>query len=79
MNTTIHLQSGWNLVGFPSYNLTYEIQDLIAATGATRVEGFDQLSGPHHLQVLADTDKLQVGYAYWVRVGADAVWTIESH
>jgi ABC-type transport system substrate-binding protein len=76
INTTIHLRKGWNLVGFPSFNLTYEVGDLLAATGAVRIEGFNQSSIPHYLQKLTDTDTLRTGYGYWVSVGADAIWTI---
>jgi len=73
--TSIHLTEGWNLVSFPSLNSTYTVADLKAEIGATRVEGYD-LAPPNFLRVLGDTDILQAGYGYWVRVEADTVWTI---
>ena len=75
-STTIQLRSGWNLVGFPSFNLTYTVADLKAGTGATRVEGFYAPGLPHCLRVFEDFDVLQAGYAYWVRVEVDIVWTV---
>ena len=65
--TTIRLETGWNLVGFPSANTTYTVQDLQSATGATRVEGFSA-AGPYHLAVLADSQALVAGEGYWVYV-----------
>lgn len=75
-NTTIQLLSGWNLVGFPSFNLMYTVADLKAGTGATRVEGFYAPGLPHCLRVFEDFEVLQAGYAYWVRVEVDIVWTV---
>ncbi|MEE9115654.1 MAG: hypothetical protein V3U09_02010, partial [Thermoplasmata archaeon] len=75
-NTTIQLRSGWNLVGFPSFNLTYTVADLKVDVGATRVEGFYAPGLPHCLRVLEDFEVLQVGYAYWVRVEVDIIWTV---
>ena len=74
--TTIRLQTGWNLVGFPSANMTYTVQDLKSATGATRVEGFSA-TGPYHLVVLADSQALLAGEGYWVYVPGSAVdWNV---
>ncbi len=75
-STDIQLDSGWNLVGFPSFNTSYLVSDLKAEVGSTRVEGFDSSELPHFLRVLGDTEVLQAGYGYWVRVEMDTVWTI---
>ena len=77
--TMIHLHSGWNLVGFPSSNTTYTVADLKADTGATRVEGLETMPPfpPHFLRVLGDADMLLAGEAYWVKVDADTIWTVE--
>ncbi len=77
--TMIHLHSGWNLVGFPSSNTTYTVADLKADTGATRVEGLETMPPfpPHYLRVLGDADMLLAGEAYWVKVDADTIWTVE--
>jgi len=74
--STIHLQRGWNLVSFPSFNSSYTAYDLRMDTGAVRVEGYDP-APPYHLRVLGDGEVLQVGYGYWVKVEADAVWTVD--
>ncbi|MCK4444631.1 MAG: hypothetical protein KAW09_08815, partial [Thermoplasmata archaeon] len=75
-NTRIQLYSGWNLVGFPSFNSNYSVSDLNAEVGSTRLEGFDFLP-PHYLRVLGVVEVLQAGYGYWVRVETDLTWTIE--
>ena len=72
------LQTGWNLVGFPSSRVDYTISDLKADTGATRVEGFDSTAAPYYLRVLGDTEALRAGAGYWVYVPADTVWTVPS-
>ncbi len=77
-NTTIQLRSGWNMVGFPSFNLTYTVADLKAATGGTRVEGYYAPGLPYCLRVLDDFEVLETGYAYWVRVDADVDWIVEA-
>ncbi|MFQ6107884.1 MAG: NosD domain-containing protein [Thermoplasmata archaeon] len=74
--TTIHLNDGWNLISFPSFNTSYSVSDLKAEIGATRVEGHDSIL-PYFLRVLGDAEMLQAGYGYWVRVEADMDWIIE--
>ncbi len=74
--TVIHLQEGWNLVSFPSFDSSYSVADLMAEIGATRVEGYD-LAPPYHLRVLGDGEILQAGYGYWVKVEADTDWIVE--
>ena len=76
-DTIIQLRSGWNMVGFPSFNLTYTVADLKAATGATRVEGYYAPGLPYCLRVLEDFEVLQAGEAYWVRVDTAVDWIVE--
>ena len=73
--TEIQLYKGWNLVSFPSYNSSYTVYDL-KIVGVVRVEGYDPVP-PYHLRMLGDTDVLQGGYGYWVRVEADVVWAVD--
>ncbi|MFQ6128952.1 MAG: NosD domain-containing protein [Thermoplasmata archaeon] len=75
--TIMHLEEGWNLVGFPSMNSSYSISDLEASIGATRVEGFDPMAPPFFLRVLGDAEVLLVGEAYWVKVEAEIDWVVE--
>jgi parallel beta-helix repeat protein len=73
----IPLRVGWNLVGFPSFLENYTIEDMIVLTGAIeRVEGFDASASPYFLKLLQDSDVLQVGQGYWVRVAWDTFWII---
>ncbi|MCJ2563024.1 MAG: hypothetical protein LN417_02905 [Candidatus Thermoplasmatota archaeon] len=74
-STHIHLSSGWNLVGFSSFNESYSVADVKAQAGSSRVEGFDPI-GPYHLRVLPDSDMLRAGYAYWIRVESETVWIL---
>ena len=48
----------------------------MAATGATRVEGFDATAGPYYLRTLGPSDALRFGFGYWVYVPTDTTWEI---
>jgi parallel beta-helix repeat protein len=75
--TTIHLQEGWNLVSFPSFNSSYTVADLKSELPVERVEGFDPTALPNFLRVLQDSDVLLAGEGYWVRVDAAVDWIVE--
>jgi parallel beta-helix repeat protein len=77
-HTTIQLHAGWNLVGFPSFKQDYTVGDLKTILPIDRVEGFDASSPPYYLKLLQDSDVLQAGQAYWLRVSGDAIWTLSS-
>ena len=72
----IAMNAGWNLVGFPTFRAGYTIADLKAATGATRVEGFDETATPYFLQVLPDTYVMALGEGYWVYMPAPTTWNV---
>lgn len=76
--TTAYLHKGWNLVGFPSFKISYTVGDLKTETGATHVEGYDASSPPYFLKTLMDSDTLQAEHGYWVYVPADAVWVVSN-
>jgi len=75
--TMIELRTGWNIVSFPSFNVSYTVGDLKVRTGATRVERYD-LVPPYFLRVLGDAEVLLAGMGYWVRVDADVDWIVEA-
>lgn len=75
-STSIHLVMGWNLVGFPSFDSTYSVLGLKMTVGSTRVEAFDSLP-PYYLRVLGDSEVLQAGYGYWIRVASENTWVVE--
>jgi len=76
-DVVIGLKSGWNMIGFPTFNQTYTLADLNTATGGLLqlVEMYDASAGPYYLQkvhrnVWAST-YLTLGYAYMIRVSSD--------
>lgn len=77
-STDISLNVGWNLVGYPSFDLTYAVGDLKAETGATRVEGFDPIAPPYFLTMLGDGEFLKTGYGYWVHLDSNTVWIVTN-
>ena len=77
-STTIDLQAGWNLVGFPSFDDNYTVADLKVAVTVERIEGFDGLAQPYFLRALTDGDFLQAGFGYWIKVGSETIWTVQN-
>jgi parallel beta-helix repeat protein len=77
-STTIDLQAGWNLVGFPSFDDNYTVADLKAAVAVERIEGYDGLAPPYFLRVMGDGDFLQAGFGYWIRVESPAIWILAN-
>ncbi|MEE9341962.1 MAG: NosD domain-containing protein [Thermoplasmata archaeon] len=78
LRTSIQLFSGWNLVSFPSFNGSFTVTDLKAATPVERVEMYNPASPPHYLRVALDSDVLGTGEAYWVKASWDAIWIVEA-
>jgi hypothetical protein len=74
----ISLSTGWNLVGYPSFRSDYTIADLTGDTQCVEMEGYSLPAAPYHLMRLQPTDIMMAGSAYWVRVPADIVWTVEN-
>ena len=75
IQTIISLKTGWNLVGYPSFNSSYTTDDLNIQTGATRIEGYDPTKVPYHLNQLFSAGMLP-GRGYWVWVDTDVTWTV---
>jgi hypothetical protein len=71
----LRLCAGWNLIALPGFAAGLTVQSLTAATGATRVMGFDA-AGPYHVRDLAGTDVLSPGMGYWVLVSRETSWTV---
>jgi parallel beta-helix repeat protein len=72
----IQLKRGWNLVGYPSF---IERWVLVAMSGVNyeRAEGYSPLP-PEYLRLLLPTSTMTPGYGYWIKMGADEVWTVEN-
>ncbi|MHA1962570.1 MAG: NosD domain-containing protein, partial [Candidatus Thorarchaeota archaeon] len=75
-STTINLQTGWNLVGFPSFDDNYTVADFKAAVAVERIEGFDGSAPPYFLRVMTDGELMQAGFGYWIQMKSETVWTI---
>ena len=74
--TTIHLATGWNLIGFPSFNDSLTVADLKASVPVEQVEAFDGPSPPYFLRVAPDAEVLLAGQSYWVKVSEDTTWVV---
>jgi parallel beta-helix repeat protein len=77
-STTIDLQAGWNLVGFPSFDDNYTVADLKAAVAVERIEGFDGSAPPYFLRAMLDGDFLQAGFGCWIKVESPIVWIVNN-
>jgi hypothetical protein len=76
--TVTNLYKGWNLVGYPSFNEDYTVADLEMAVTAERVEGFNSSAPPYFLKLMIGTDRLVVGYGYWIWVESETLWTLSN-
>lgn len=76
LDTTIHLRSGWNLIGFPSFASNYTVAMLRSEISVLRVEGYSSINLPHHLRVLQDIDVLQTGQGYWILTDTNGTVTV---
>jgi hypothetical protein len=72
--TAITLNTGWNLVGFPSDDTTYTVAMLKAACPTvTTVEQFDG-GQTYKTSVMLDSANFAQGKAYWIYSSADTTW-----
>lgn len=77
VSTTIRLEEGWNLVGYPSF-LDRTVADALAGVSYRTVEGFDPANPPYYLRRLGPSDLMEPGGGFWIRVRRSADWTIQS-
>ena len=84
LNMVMTLKSGWNMIGFPSFDESYTFADLDAALGGRLqlVETYDPATGPFYLQKVVRNDwaatYIPPGYAYMVRVSVDVDWAVPN-
>jgi len=74
-NTTINLQAGWNLIGYPAFS-SREVGDVFSLIIPERLEGFDPLSPPEYLKLMDDSDLMTPCYGYWIKVDAPTTFWI---
>jgi len=76
ITTTIYLQAGWNLVGYPSTTEGITMSDALWGTGIDRVDVFDP-SSPYRLREIGPNYLMKSGEAYWIHVAADTTWVVD--
>jgi hypothetical protein len=74
--TTIELKEGWNFVGYPSF-AERTVADTLSGINYERVVGYSPLL-PQNLMIYSDSDLMIPGYGYWIKVSADALWTLDN-
>ncbi|MBI5000146.1 MAG: hypothetical protein HZB92_01260 [Euryarchaeota archaeon] len=75
-NATIPLSQGWNLIGYPARDdSTYPVGQLISATGATLVEGFNA-TATYRTSPLVASYVMKRGQAYWVYCPSATTWWV---
>jgi hypothetical protein len=73
ITTGITLQNGdWNMIGFPSFTDKTVGQFKSENPKVTIIEGFDPTQ-EYSTRVMANTEMMSEGYAYWVQVSIDPV------
>jgi hypothetical protein len=73
--TRLHLCAAWNLVALPGFVAGMTVGDMIAATGATRVMGYDA-AAPYHVREMAPTEAILSDAGYWIFVPVAVDWTV---
>ena len=75
--TSVPLCVGWNLVGFPRFT-SMTVDEVLTATGANAILEFNVAATPGQTRVMAGTDALQAGRAYWIRTAVATTWSVPS-
>lgn len=78
ITTTIDLQEGWNLFGFPSFSSNFSVGGLKTLVVVAEIEGYDASAPPYFLKRLADAELMQAGSGYWVRVASGSTWVVSN-
>lgn len=73
----IILSEGWNLIGFPSWNASYSVAELMNRANVRKVEGFDETQFPFRLSRLCGSDILSTGFGYWAYIDSPTTWRVE--
>jgi hypothetical protein len=84
VNSMIHLNSGWNLVGYPSFveeyvdNVFFDVPSFDAAQCYEASDPSDHWKHhKEHKQFGNDMVEMKPGFGYWVFVTSDSDWNIE--
>jgi len=71
----LHLCAGWNLIALSGFATGVTVGSVMAATGSTRVMGFDP-AGPYHVRDLNAADAVLGWTGYWIFVPRAVDWTV---
>jgi parallel beta-helix repeat protein len=74
--TNIELKVGWNFVSYPSF-IERNVSEALSGIAYERIEGYSPLP-PQHLRIYSGDDLMKPGYGYWIKVKADATWTVSN-
>ncbi|UCD92284.1 MAG: right-handed parallel beta-helix repeat-containing protein [Methanobacteriota archaeon] len=74
--TTIHLVTGWNFVGYPSF-IDRTVSDTLTVHYQT-IESYEPLEPPWYLTRLAAGDMMTAGEGYWIHVSEDYDWVLTN-
>lgn len=75
LQTTIHLVTGWNFVGYPSF-IPEDVNTNLAGAIWQNVETFDPTNTPWLLKRLNGGDLMLPGEGYWIHVSSDFDWSL---
>jgi parallel beta-helix repeat protein len=76
-NQNIHLQEGWNLVGYPSlsdHNRTHGMNNLQFGTEVDVIQWYDATTQSWHF--MGPNDNFEKGRGYWVHSKVSTVWEV---
>jgi hypothetical protein len=75
--TTIHLVTGWNFVGYASFT-SADVNTNLAGANWQNVETFDSTNTPWLLKRLNGGDLMFSGEGYWIHVSSDFDWVLSN-
>lgn len=74
---TVHLQAGWNFVGYPCFK-DRTVGDALAGIPYVNVDGFDPLDPPYYLERLDAASVMRAGDGFWIEVKGPFEWTLTN-
>jgi hypothetical protein len=73
--SSIQLNAGWNLVGYPSYT-NDTIMNALAGVVYDRIEGYNGAADPYYLMALNPAAVMHTGEAFWIYLTSGATWDV---
>jgi parallel beta-helix repeat protein len=76
-NTSSELKAGWNFAGYPSF-IKRSVAENLNGIPYERVEAYNPNAPPQYLDLLYPNKLMHPGIGYWIKVSADATWTLSN-